>query len=106
MFENPVPVMENETYTLQHTLSNVIKKHEKYVIRGALEHVCMFENPLPVIENETYTLKRTRSIFIGKVNNTSLKKLFIMYVCLKTLCLSWKTKHTRSNMNLRTQLKL
>ena len=31
---------------------------------------------------------------------------FIMYVCLKTLCLSWKTKHTRSNMNLRTQLRL
>ena len=33
-------------------------------------------------------------------------RLFIMYVCLKTLCLSWKTKHTRSNMNLRTQLRL
>ena len=29
-----------------------------------------------------------------------------MYVCLKTLCLSWKMKHTRSNMNLRAQLKL
>ena len=58
-----------------------LKKHEKYVIQGTLEHVCMFENPLPVIEQETYTLKHTHSIFIEKVNKTSLKRLFI-YVCM------------------------
>ena len=29
-----------------------------------------------------------------------------MYVCLKTLCLSWKTKHTRSNIDLRIQIEL
>ena len=56
MFENPLPVMENETYRLKHAPSKAIKNHEKNLIQGAFEHVCIFENPLPVIENETYTL--------------------------------------------------
>ena len=54
----------------------------------------MFENPLPVMENETYTLKHTRLIIIKKTKNAGLRKR----VCLKTLCLSWKMKHTRSSM--------
>ena len=68
-------------------------------MQGAFEHVCMFENLLPVIENETYTLTHTRSSFIEKPNTTSLKRLFVIYVCLETLCLSWKMKHTDSNMH-------
>ena len=54
IFQNPVPVMENETSTLKHTPLNVRSAQE------ALKHVCMFENPLPVMENETYRLKHTR----------------------------------------------
>ena len=74
-------------------------------MQRAFELVCMFENPLPVIENETYTLKHTRSIFIEKPNTTSRKRLFVIYVCLQTLCLSWKMKHTRSNTNSQTLIK-
>ena len=70
------------------------------------KRVCMFQNPQPVMENETYTLKHARSELIEKRPKARLKRLLSMYVCLKTLCLSWKMKHTRSNMNLRAQLKL
>ena len=63
--------MENETYMLKHTLSNVIRKHSTNVIQGALEHPCMFKNPLLVIETETYMLKHTRSSCIYK--NTKIE---------------------------------
>jgi len=49
--------MENETYTLKHKPSILIKNHTLNASKEALHHVCMFENPLPVMENETYTLE-------------------------------------------------
>ena len=98
------------SWKMKHTRSNMHpqkpSKSFKKLIQGAFEHVCMFEHPLPVIENETYTFNIHAQFSFNKSHKTHLRRLFIMYVCLKTLCLSWKTKHTRSNMNLRTQLKL
>ena len=57
MFQIPLPVMENETYTLKHEPSISITNHTLNASKEALHHVCMFENPLPVMENETYTLE-------------------------------------------------
>ena len=91
MFESPLPVIENTKYAIKHTRSeSPVSKNEKHV-----ERVCMFEFPLPVMENETYKLKHTRLIFIRKSKNVGSHKR----VCLKTLCLSWKMQHTRSNMH-------
>ena len=59
MFQNPQPVVENETYTLKHERSEFIEKRPKAKLKTPLKHVCMFENPLPVMEIETYTLKHT-----------------------------------------------
>ena len=56
-FKNPLPVMENETYTLKHKPSDLIKNHTLNSSQEALHYVCMFENPLRVMENETYTLE-------------------------------------------------
>ena len=56
MFQNPQPVVENETYTLKHERWELIEKRPKAKLKTPLKHVCMFENPLPVMENETYTL--------------------------------------------------
>ena len=57
MFKNPLPVMENETYTLKHKLSILVEKHKKLTFWHPAERVCMFQNPLPVMEKETSTLK-------------------------------------------------
>ena len=57
MFENPLPVIENETYTRKPKPSKLIKNHTFNSSQEALHYVCMFENPLPVMENETYTLE-------------------------------------------------
>ena len=58
----------------------------------ALEHVCMFENPLPVMDFEHTYMDFEHT-----------------YKHIATICAltkSWKTKHTRSSMTLRIQLKL
>ena len=57
MFENPLPVMENKTYTLKHTRLIIFKKPTKQINK----RVCMFENSLPVIENAKSAIKHTRS---------------------------------------------
>ena len=88
-----------------HTCLSCLKSNKNHP-EAPPKHVCMFQNPQPVMENETYTFKHTRSKLVQKRPKARLKRLLSMYVCLKTLCLSWKTKHTRSNMNLRTQLRL
>jgi len=41
MFQNPQPVMENETST------------SKIILSEPLERVCMFEIPLPVVEKRS-----------------------------------------------------
>ena len=89
------------TYTLKNKLCYYENPPE-----APSKRVCMFKNPQPVMDNETYTLKHARSELIEKRAKARLKRLLSMYVCLKTLCLSWKTKHTRSNMNLTNHLKL
>ena len=91
---------------LKHELSFLGETHKKLTFWYPAERVCMFQNPLPVMEKETLTFKHTRSIFIQNLNNTPLKRFFIMYVCLKTFWMSEKTKHTRSNMKLRTKNEL
>ena len=47
MFENPLPVMENETYTLKHTRLIIINKSEnaglrkRVCLKPSAKHVCM-----------------------------------------------------------------
>ena len=46
MFENPLPVVENETYTLKHTHLIIINKSKNERLRkmsDTCEHVCMSE---------------------------------------------------------------
>ena len=54
------------------------------------------KNRLPVNENQTYTLKHTRS---KNMDFAKIKRVLSMHVCLKSICLSWKMKHTRSNIH-------
>ena len=57
---------------------------------GALERVCMFENPLPVMENcfkHTYMHAQKQVCVATKI---LLKHLLSLYVCFKSLSLSWK----------------
>ena len=61
MFENPLPVLENETYTLKHTLSNFLEKPLKTALMRLVSMYVCFKTPLPVMENETYTLKHKHS---------------------------------------------
>ena len=44
---------------------------------------------------------------LSYIKQLSFRRLLSMYVCLKTLCLSWKMKHTRSNIHAQyTSIKL
>ena len=127
MFENPLPVMENETYTLKRTRLIIFKKTKKQINK----RVCMFENSLPVIENAKSAIKHTRSKSPVSKNEKCVKhvcmfenplpvmenetytlkhtRLIIINksknaslrkrVCLKPICLSWKMQHTRSNIH-------
>ena len=61
MFKNPLPVLEKGTYTLKHTLSNLLEKPKKTTFWHPAERVCMFQNPQPVMEKETSTLKHKHS---------------------------------------------
>ena len=88
MFENPLPVMENETYIHD----QISMKSVKSCTQEALTHVCMFENPLPVMENcfKLYGVLRMRwrlSILMRRANS----EYVCMYVCLtnpsKNVCM-------------------
>ena len=73
MFENPLPVMENETYTLKHTRLIIFKKPTKQINK----RVCMFENSLPVIENAKSAIKHTCS-----KSPVSKNEKCVEYVCM------------------------
>ena len=87
MFENPLPVMENETYTLKHTRLIIINKSEN---AGLRKRVCL--KTLCLI---TKTAKHTRLTVVIKGSKPCLLKR----VCLKTLCLVTKTCQTYALKN-------
>ena len=78
-------------HTQRYTLKLSWKLKNKNHLRGAPKHVCMFQKPSAChgkwkLHAQTYTLK------FGPKSNFS--RLLNMLVCLKSLCLMWKMKHT------------
>ena len=83
--------IEIQTYMLKDTLSIFFGNSTKNDLRGAPKHVCAFQKPSAChgkwkLNAQTYTLKFGPKSYFGRLLN--------IHVCLKSLCLSWKMKHT------------
>ena len=91
MFEALKHVCMPQTYIHKSNIhTQLVDLPYRKAFPGALERVCMFENPLPVMENcfkHTYMHAQKQVCVATKI---LLKHLLSLYVCFKSLSLSWK----------------